>query len=86
MPARCRHTRSRTQISRWERGQLGVTVEDTAAILAVLGVRGERREEILTLAREAADPNWVAPGVTKHLAMLTAMRRPLYVSLMSSRC
>lgn len=63
--------RSHDQLSKIERGQLGIATEDVAHVLGVLDVRGEHRDEILQLAREAADPNWVAPGVTRHLAMLT---------------
>src|SRR5690625_119016 len=67
--------RSHDQLSRIERGQLGISVEDVATILGVLGVQGERRDEILQLAREVADPNWVASGVVRHLAMLTDYER-----------
>jgi transcriptional regulator with XRE-family HTH domain len=67
--------RSHDQLSRIERGQLGISVEDVATVLGVLDVQGQRRDEILQLARDAANPNWVAPGVTKHLAMLTDYER-----------
>lgn len=67
--------RSHDQLSRIERGQLGIAVEDVATILGVLGVQGERRDEILQLAREVADPNWVASGVVRHLAMLADYER-----------
>lgn len=62
-------------MSRIERGQLGIAVEDVATVLGVLGVQGEHRDEILQLAREVADPNWVASGVVRHLAMLTDYER-----------
>lgn len=62
--------RSHSHISRWENGKLIPTTEDTAAVLAVLGVTGPRRERLLALARDAADPNWVAPGLDRQLAAL----------------
>ena len=67
--------RSHDQLSRIERGLLGITVEDVATVLGVLGVQGQHRDDILQLAREAADPNWVATGVVRHLAILTGYER-----------
>ncbi|CAM3066486.1 helix-turn-helix transcriptional regulator [Saccharomonospora xinjiangensis] len=67
--------RSHTHISRWENGKLVPTVEEVARVLGVLGVAGEEFDSVVRLAREAADPNWVAPGVVRHLAMLTGYER-----------
>lgn len=67
--------RSHTHVSRWENGKLVPSVEETARVLAVLGVNGEEYEDLLQLAREASEPNWVAPGVVRHLAMLTEYER-----------
>jgi Domain of unknown function (DUF5753) len=39
-------------------------------VLVVLRVTGEERGQLLQLARDAADPNWVVPGVAKQLAAL----------------
>jgi hypothetical protein len=36
------------------------SVEDVSAILALLGVTGEKRDRIRTLARHAREPNWLA--------------------------
>ncbi len=67
--------RSHTHISRWENGKLVPSVEEVARVLGVLGVSGEEFDNVIQLAREAADPNWVAPGVVRHLAMLTGYER-----------
>ncbi|GAB2664227.1 helix-turn-helix transcriptional regulator [Saccharopolyspora gloriosae] len=67
--------RSGSHISRWETGKLAPTEADTATVLAVLGVRGSHRERLLELARDASDPNWVAPGADKQLAMLMEYER-----------
>ncbi len=67
--------RSHTHISRWENGKLVPSVAETARVLAVLGVNGTEYDNLVQLAREAADPNWVAPGVVRHLAMLTDYER-----------
>lgn len=53
---------SHTTISQWETGKRVPHPEDVAAMLAAIGLTGERREEILDLARGAADPNWLAAG------------------------
>ncbi|MGW1679521.1 helix-turn-helix domain-containing protein [Saccharopolyspora sp. NPDC002376] len=67
--------RSSSHISRWENGKLIPSEADTATVLAVLGVNGTDRERLLDLARDALDPNWVAPGVDKQLAALTEYER-----------
>lgn len=48
---------------------------DTATLLAFLGVSGEERVRLLELAREAADPDWLAPGINRQLAMLAEYER-----------
>lgn len=67
--------RHHTAITRWENGRIAPSVEDTAAVLGILGVTGPERDRLLELARDAADPNWVAPGVHRHLAALTEYER-----------
>ncbi|MBA0126268.1 helix-turn-helix domain-containing protein [Haloechinothrix sp. YIM 98757] len=67
--------RQNSHISRWETGRLAPSVEDTAAVLGILGVTGAERDRILDLARDASDPNWVSPGVQKHLAALREYER-----------
>lgn len=47
-------------LSLWEKGQRLPSVEDVSAILALLGVTGEKRDRIRTLARHAREPNWLA--------------------------
>lgn len=63
------------KLSHIESGRRAPNPEDTATILAHIGVTGAKREELLTLARAAADPNWVAPGVGKALAALLEYER-----------
>lgn len=60
--------RSHSDISRWENGRRLPSEADSAAVLGILGVTGGERNQLLQLARDAADPNWVAPGVDKQLA------------------
>ncbi|MCA1193674.1 helix-turn-helix transcriptional regulator [Saccharopolyspora sp. 6V] len=67
--------RSNSHVSRWENGKLTPSEADTATILAVLGVTGTERDRILELARDALEPNWVAPGTDKQLAALTEYER-----------
>ncbi|HEX3778552.1 MAG TPA: helix-turn-helix transcriptional regulator [Pseudonocardiaceae bacterium] len=64
-----------TKLSHIESGRRAPTPEDTATILAHLGVTDDKREELLALARAAADPDWVAPGVGKTLAALLEYER-----------
>jgi len=51
-------------LSLWEKGQRLPSVEDVSAILALLGVTGEKRDRIRTLARHAREPNWLASSNT----------------------
>lgn len=67
--------RTHSHISRWENGNLTPSEADTAAVLAVLGITGEERDRLLDLARDAADPNWVAPGTDRQLSALMAYER-----------
>ncbi|HEV2783787.1 MAG TPA: helix-turn-helix transcriptional regulator [Actinophytocola sp.] len=63
--------RSHTTISQWQNGKRVPSPDDVSALLAVIGVTGKRRTEILNLARHAAEPNWLAvgvPGVSQGLA------------------
>lgn len=62
---------SHTTISQWETGKRVPNPEDVSAFLAAIGVTGRRRDDILELARNASDPNWLAaglPGVSQQLA------------------
>ncbi|MDQ7802436.1 Scr1 family TA system antitoxin-like transcriptional regulator [Amycolatopsis sp. A133] len=47
-------------LSVWEKGYRLPSVEDVSAIPALLGVTGEKRDRIRTLARHAREPNWLA--------------------------
>lgn len=67
--------RTSSHIARWENGKLIPSVEDTATLLQALGVQGEERARLLELARDARDPNWLAPGVDRQFAALTEYER-----------
>ena len=47
-----------TKISRMETGERGLYVDDVAALLGLYRVPGKRREDLLELVRNGADPNW----------------------------
>lgn len=67
--------RGHSYVSRWENGKLVPSPEDTASVLTVCGVNGAERDRLLKLAREAADPDWLAPGVDQQLAALSEYER-----------
>lgn len=67
--------RRHSHISRWENGKMIPSEADMGAILGLLGVTGTERQRLLRLARDAADPNWVAPGVERQLAALMEYER-----------
>jgi hypothetical protein len=46
-----------------------------AGLLGILNVTGEERDQLLELARDASDPNWVTPGLDKQLAALIEYER-----------
>ncbi|MQA09509.1 MAG: helix-turn-helix domain-containing protein [Pseudonocardiaceae bacterium] len=50
---------SQSKISRMENGQLGLQLEEVATLLGMYHVAQARREEILGMVREAANPGWV---------------------------
>jgi transcriptional regulator with XRE-family HTH domain len=50
-------------LSRWENGERIPKPEQVAQILAVLGVNGQRYEEIMTLAYGTAESQWVATSL-----------------------
>jgi transcriptional regulator with XRE-family HTH domain len=58
-------------VSHWETGRRVPTPEDVATLLGALGIIGPERDRILTLARDAAEPNWLTvgmPGLPAQLA------------------
>lgn len=67
--------RASSHIARWEGGKLIPSEADTAQVLQALGVTGADRERLLALAREASDPNWIAPGIERQLAALSEYER-----------
>jgi transcriptional regulator with XRE-family HTH domain len=62
--------RSESYVSRCETGKSLASVENTIKMLTLYGVKGAEYERLVQLAREAADPNWVMPGMDEQLAAL----------------
>ncbi|MEU5845120.1 MULTISPECIES: helix-turn-helix domain-containing protein [Saccharopolyspora] len=65
---------SKSTMSRVENGMRRVNETDVSAVLAVLGVTGDEREKLLSLARELDQPVWWETGSTTGLpTQLTAL-------------
>jgi len=60
-------------LSAWEKGHRLPSVEDVSAILALLGIHGEKRDRIRTLARHAREPNWLASSIDPPFALTTRL-------------
>lgn len=60
---------SHSTVSQWVNGRRVPSPDSVSALLAVIRVTGRKRTDILELARNAADPNWLAvgPGVSNQL-------------------
>jgi transcriptional regulator with XRE-family HTH domain len=58
-------------IGRWESGETVPNAEDVASYLTAIGVVGDERERILSLARSHDEDDWLssgAPGISQQLA------------------
>jgi transcriptional regulator with XRE-family HTH domain len=64
-----------SRVSKWENGKGLPTEADLGVMLLLYEITGDERVEFLRLAREAADPNWVSPGVGRRLASLIESER-----------
>lgn len=62
-------------LSRWETGQRTPRPEDVAQILTVLGVTGERFDDILGLTRNADSSSWMAKSLSEQRLQLEALLR-----------
>lgn len=65
-------------LSHWERGMRLPRVEDVASILACLRVTGAEKEQILDLARNAGESNWLTasmPGIPHAVTGLVECER-----------
>jgi transcriptional regulator with XRE-family HTH domain len=74
-----------TTVQRWENGDGEVSVEDVAAYLAVLGVTGRQAEQILELARDRAETDWLVsgpPGISTQLAGVMECERTAQIVTM----
>lgn len=65
-------------ISRWETAERIPRPEDVAMLLTAVGVNGSERDRLVSLAKAAVEPNWVAlgePGASEALAALIEFER-----------
>lgn len=62
-------------LSRWETGQRAPRPEDVAQILTLLGITGERYEDILALSRDADASSWLATSLPEQRRQLEALLR-----------
>jgi len=60
-------------LSRYETGERPPGPEEVAAILAVLGVSGVERDEIIDLARNPSGTTWLAVSLPEQRAQLSAL-------------
>jgi hypothetical protein len=60
-------------IGRWERGEVVPRPEDVSALLAVLDVPADVREEIIVLARKPDDAHWLAVGMPEQHRQLSTL-------------
>lgn len=64
---------SHVTIGRWERGEVVPRPEDVSALLAVLDVPADVREEIIALARKPDDAHWLAVGMPEQHRQLSTL-------------
>lgn len=51
-----------TTVGRWEKGESVPDAETVSALLVILKVTGDEREEVMALARGSAETDWLASG------------------------
>lgn len=66
---------SHTTISQWETGKRIPTTEDVSSFLTATNTTGKRRKEVVELARNAADPDWLAIGMPLGMAGILECER-----------
>lgn len=64
---------SHAAVSRWENGHRHPRPEDVASILTALGVGGDEREQLLDLARQPDQRQWLSIGMTEQQRQLAAL-------------
>lgn len=70
-----RLSKTAATLSRWETGQRAPRPEDVAQILTLLGVTGERYEDILALSRDPDSSSWLATSLPEQRRQLEALLR-----------
>ena len=59
-------------LSRWETGERTPKPEHVAQILTVLGIRGERYDDVMTLVHGTGEPQWVATTLPEQRQQMAA--------------
>ncbi|QYN17479.1 helix-turn-helix transcriptional regulator [Amycolatopsis sp. DSM 110486] len=67
--------RASSHISRWENAKLRPEEEELADYLRMLGATSEQTVLALKLWRDAADPNFLTPGIGREYAVVTEYER-----------
>ncbi|GAB3369700.1 Scr1 family TA system antitoxin-like transcriptional regulator [Amycolatopsis echigonensis] len=62
-------------LSNWELALRVPSVEDVAGLLGALGITGQRKEELLGLARGGLGPNWVAESGQTVADIISSLER-----------
>jgi transcriptional regulator with XRE-family HTH domain len=65
--------REPSMVSRWETGDRSPKPEDVARFLTVLGVEGERYDEMMALTAGTDDPLWIAVTLPEQRRQLAAL-------------
>ncbi|GGS14517.1 helix-turn-helix domain-containing protein [Actinokineospora fastidiosa] len=65
-------SRDPAMLSRWENGERSPKPEQAARILALLGVTGQRYDEVMTLVHGISEPQWVATTLPEQRQQLAA--------------
>lgn len=66
---------SHVTVSGWETGAKVPDPVQLGAYLGAAGIVGEEREQIESLAKNASDPNWLAPGLNEQLGPVLEYER-----------
>ncbi|UVS76964.1 helix-turn-helix transcriptional regulator [Actinokineospora sp. UTMC 2448] len=65
-------SRDPAMLSRWENGERSPKPEQAARILALLGVTGQRYDEVMSLVYGTSEPHWVATTLPERRQQMAA--------------
>lgn len=60
-------------LSRWETGERNPQIDQVAQMLAMLGVNGDRFDEIIALTKDTDEPRWLAVSLPEQRQQLDAL-------------